>query len=49
MFCAHVTENQAKALEDCKTEVSCEVYNLNYFLTFKMALYFSYLHSNETC
>ena len=26
---ADVTGNQAKALEDCKNEVSCEVYNLN--------------------
>ena len=25
----HVTDNQAKALEDCKNKVSCEVYNLN--------------------
>ena len=29
MCCAHMTDNQAKALEDCKNEVSCEVYNLN--------------------
>ena len=26
---AHMTDNQAKALEDCKKEVLCEVYDLN--------------------
>ena len=29
MCCTHMTDNQGKALEDCKKKVLCEVYNLN--------------------
>ena len=29
MCLAHLRDNQAKTLEDCKKEVLCEVYSLN--------------------